>query len=512
MDGGKKGSVEIDISPPPPVKNTGGGSSTSSNTSPSQWIWDVLEFAMEDTNRVTFSLKVGFACLLVSLLILIRHPYEFFGTNIVWALITVAIMFEYTVGATFNRGFNRALGSLFAGIFAVVSMHIAASSGSILAPYIIAFSIFLVGAITSFMKLWPSLVPYEYGFRVILLTYCLIVANGYNRVGDAMRTSVDRLYSVAIGGVVTVLVNVLLFPIWAGEQLHKELIEHFDLVADSLQECVKKYLNDDGTERPEFLKTVMDDFHDEPAYRKCRAILKSSSALDSLASSAKWEPPHGRFRHFFYPWAEYVSVGSVLRHCAYEVMAMHGCLHSEIQAPYSLRCAFRADILDTATRAAELLRSLSEDIYNMKRCPHPTLLNHVHNSTERLQRSIDLHSYLLTSSQLSLDREEEDGDNDDDDGHLIEVVAINVGAFKETTVTKQHRRRLRSWPSVEAAELEDGAIGLMQRRSFERSTAALSLATFTSLLVEFVARLDHLVEAVDKLGRLAKFKHEIVSS
>lgn len=85
------------------------------------------------------------------------------------------------------------------------------------------------------MKLWPSLAPYEYGFRVILFTYCLIVANGYNRVGEPMRTAVDRLYSVAIGGAVTVLVNVLIFPIWAGEQLHKELVEHFNSVADSLQ-------------------------------------------------------------------------------------------------------------------------------------------------------------------------------------------------------------------------------------------------------------------------------------
>lgn len=97
MDGGKKGSLEVDVGLPPPAKNTGGGS-TSTNASPSKLIWDVMEFAMEDTNRVTFSLKVGFACLIVSLLILIRHPYEVFGTNIVWALITVAIMFEYTVG------------------------------------------------------------------------------------------------------------------------------------------------------------------------------------------------------------------------------------------------------------------------------------------------------------------------------------------------------------------------------------------------------------------------------
>lgn len=49
------------------------------------------------------------------------------------------------------------------------------------------------------------------------------------------------------------------------------------------------------------------------------------------ANSAKWEPPHGRFKHFFYPWSEYVKVGAVLRYCAYEVMALHGVLHSEIQ-------------------------------------------------------------------------------------------------------------------------------------------------------------------------------------
>ena len=41
------------------------------------------------------------------------------------------------------------------------------------------------------------------------------------------------------------------------------------------------------------------------------------------------------------------------------------------------------------------------------------------------------------------------------------------------------------------------------------STAALSLATFTSLLIEFVARVDHLVEVVDKLSKMAKFKHEV---
>lgn len=46
-----------------------------------------------------------------------------------------------------------------------------------------------------------------------------------------------------------------------------------------------KYLKDDGSEHPEFTKTVMDDFPDEPAYRKCRSTLNSSAKLESLV----WE-------------------------------------------------------------------------------------------------------------------------------------------------------------------------------------------------------------------------------
>lgn len=34
---------------------------------------------------------------------------------------------------------------------------------------------------------------------------------------------------------------------------------------------------------------------------------------------------------YSYPWQKYVKLGSVLRHFAYTVAALHGCLESEIQ-------------------------------------------------------------------------------------------------------------------------------------------------------------------------------------
>lgn len=54
-------------------------------------------------------------------------------------------------------------------------------------------------------------------------------------MGSPIRTAMDRLYSIAIGGIVAVVVNVLICPIWAGDQLHKELVSNFASVADALE-------------------------------------------------------------------------------------------------------------------------------------------------------------------------------------------------------------------------------------------------------------------------------------
>ncbi|KAK6130005.1 hypothetical protein DH2020_036254 [Rehmannia glutinosa] len=504
---GKKGSIEINVKLPETKKICTNDHVTFSCKS---CILSVWQFCKEDSNRVIFSLKVGFAVLAVSLLILCRKPYQFFGPDIIWSILTVAMMCEYTVGATFNRGLNRALGSLLAGVIAVSVAELALKTGRIAEPIIIGFSIFLVGAVTSFMKLWPSLVPYEYGFRVILFTYCLIIVSGY-RMGDPIRTAMDRLYSIAIGGIVAVAVNVLILPIWAGEQLHKELVSNFTSVADAFEECVRKYLEDDGKEHPEFTNAVMDEFPDEPAYRKCRSTLDSTAKIETLATSAKWEPPHGRFQNFSYPWSEYVKVDAVLRYCAYEVMALHGVLHSEIQAPYNLRIAFKKEIQDATSDASELVRRLGKDICTMRRSLKTCLLKRVHASTERLQHAIDVHSYLLTTesttfSNLSNHMPEHDNKflQENPDPPL-------QAEYSYHELMRKQSRRLYSWPSreIDAFEEERGfSANFVPRMKELESTAALSLATFTSLLIEFVARLDHLVEAVDKLSRVAKFKQE----
>lgn len=191
-----------------------------------------------------------------------------------------------------------------------------------------------------------------------------------------------------------------------------------------------------------------------------------------------------------------------------------------MQAPYNLRCTFQSEILDVTTQAAELLKTLGKDINLMKLNLQKSLLKKVHSSTERLQRSIDMHSYLLTSnlhlydpskpqnSRLSFNLKDSATLNSDTN----ETNAQQDQLSYHEAMRKQ-QIRLHSWPFREVDEFEDESVGvdLIPRMRALESTAALSLATFASLLIEFVARLDHLVEAVDMLAKMAKFKQEVIS-
>lgn len=64
---------------------------------------DIIKVGKDDPRRAIHSLKVGLALTLVSLIYYYQPLYTNFGATAMWAVMTVVVVFEFSVGKTIVR-------------------------------------------------------------------------------------------------------------------------------------------------------------------------------------------------------------------------------------------------------------------------------------------------------------------------------------------------------------------------------------------------------------------------
>ncbi|KAL1550635.1 aluminum-activated malate transporter 4-like [Salvia divinorum] len=481
-----------------------------------------------DPRKAMFAAKMGCALSLVSLLIFFNEPSTYITKHSIWAILTVVVVFEFSIGATLNKGFNRALGTFSAGALSLAIAELAKLAGGF-QEVLIVVSIFVAGFLCSYLKQHPAVKQYEYGFRVFMLTFCIVLVSDSS---EFLQTAVSRLVLIAVGAAVCLVMNVCIFPIWSGEDLHKLVVKNIKGVATSLEGCVDMYLQCVEYERIPS-KILIYQASDDPLYKGYRAAVESTSQEEALLGFAIWEPPHGRYKMLNYPWGEYVKVSGALRHCAFMVMAMHGCILSEIQAPSELRQVFKDGIQRVGTEGAKVLTMLSEKVEKMEKLNSEDPLADIHDAAENLQMMIDQKSYLLVNAD-SWEGDRRPGNLDPE--KILELkenenkpfLITSLSSFnQQSTQTLQNSdavnfspselgsgegvfKQQKFWPS-HLSLIGDSVHNEREIRTYE-SASALSLATFTSLLIEFVARLQNLIHSFEELSEKAKFREPVETS
>ncbi|XP_047170005.1 aluminum-activated malate transporter 8-like [Vigna umbellata] len=327
----------------------------------------ITKIGKDDPRRVFHSLKVAFALTLVSLFYYSRPLYDGFGVAGMWAVLTVVVVFEFSVGATLCKCLNRGCATLLAGALGVGGQHLASAFGEREKPIVLGILVFILAAGATFCRFFPKIkARFDYGVVIFILTFCLVAVSGY-RVEELFELAHQRLSTILIGVTSCMIITIFICPVWAGEDLHKLVASNIEKLSNYLQGFEVEYFHC-SEDKKKCEKSVLEGY---------KTVLNSKASEDSLANLARWEPGHGRFR-LRHPWKQYLKIGAFTRECAYKIETLNNYLNPEIPTSLEFKCKIQEPCTKMISESNKALKVISSSIKTMT---HPSAAkSHIENA------------------------------------------------------------------------------------------------------------------------------------
>ncbi|GAV68703.1 LOW QUALITY PROTEIN: ALMT domain-containing protein, partial [Cephalotus follicularis] len=414
--------------------------------------WDL---AVDDCRKVIHWLKVAMALTLVSLFYYMRPLYDGVAGNVMWAVMTVVVVFVLWVSATPYKGLNRVFATSLAGFLAIGVHLVASQSGEDLQPLIVGVPQFLFASAITFSRYIPVKDQFDYGATIFILTFSLVAVSGY-QVDKLFVIAHERISTIIIGTSLCIAIIMLVCPIWAGEELHNLITANIDKLDSSLDGRVAEYFTE--------IRKLSDDNEDESPKKLLgyRCVLSSKATEDSMANFARWEPAHGHF-NFRHPWKQYLKMGALTRNCAYCIEALNSCINAENQVPDFLKKHLSTDCLGVSSNSSSAMR----EIKTMKKSSAVDMIvGKMNSSVQEVQNDLESLSSLYNPQSLP------------------------EAGIPESSKPETDSKTAATIPLLEI----------------------IPVLTFASLVMKIATRIEAIVDAIEELTNLDEFEiacHEI---
>ncbi|KAK4396593.1 Aluminum-activated malate transporter 8 [Sesamum angolense] len=247
----------------------------------------------DDPRRMVHAIKVGLALTFVSLFYYIRPLYDGFGQAGMWAILTVVVVFEFTVGGTLSKSINRGCATLIAGALGVGAEYLANLCGEKGQPFVLGVLVFILAAIATFTRFFPKVKQrYDYGVMIFILTFSLVAVSG-SQATTNLQLAYQRLSTIVIGGATCMIISIFICPVWAGQDLHYLIAGNVEKLATFLEGFGGELFSCPGDEsrvvecKDDKEKSVASEFQLKIQSTCKNMSIECSKALKELSSAVK---------------------------------------------------------------------------------------------------------------------------------------------------------------------------------------------------------------------------------